>query len=462
MPSNLEFALLTRIIQDQDFHSCQKAKITEEYFTTPECREVYRFISETFHNFTTAGQVPSNALVSMRFPAFFFAPAFDPVPVLCAELKREKLRMDLLSLSNDIQIRAEKDPMAAMASLRAESIRLASMTDHGEDMTMSGSFQTLLDRYHMVQNAHGVIGIPYPWPVLNEATQGMQPGQFIVLYGRPKSMKSWVGIYMGIFAYLHARRRVLFYTREMPPLQVAQRAAAAIGKVDYTSYINGKLQPEVKDHLFGIIKDLLDDEKMHGGAGKRQPFFVITSDRGSTAEAGGVSWLQSKIRDLQPDLVIVDGMYLMKDDRSAQRSIDWRQIAHISQDLKLTAQQYDIPLIGITQANRNAQKTQGEDLTELAFSDSLGQDADAVFRVTKVENKETRLSELLLTAPGLREGKFEGIKVRGEPATSFDYLSTLIEHQEAHEKTDYANGGPKRGASFTKRPQQFMDPVIKS
>lgn len=465
MPSNLEFAVLTRVIQDQDFHSCQKAKITEEYFQTPECREVFRFINETFHSQATTGAVPSQALISMRFPSFFFAPAFDTVPVLCAELKREKLRMDLLSLSNEIQLMAERDPMAAMASLRAETIKLASMADHSSDLPISGAFQLLLDRYNAVQSAQGILGIPYPWSQLNEATQGMQPGQFIVLYGRPKSMKTWVAIYMGVFAYMFGRRRVLFYSREMSPELVAQRAAASIGRVDYGKFVNGTLQPELRDHLFTILRDLMDDEKAAGAAGNRQPFFVITSDRGTTNEAGGVSWLQSKIRDLQPDLVIVDGMYLMKDDRSAQRSVDWRQIAHISQDLKLTAQQYNIPIIGVTQANRNAQKTQGEDLTELAFSDALGQDADAVFRVTKVDNKETKLSELLIAAPGLREGKFDGIKIKGEPATSFDYISTLAEHNEAHQKADYddRSKSPTRvpGPSFTKRPQQFMDPVIK-
>lgn len=267
----------------------------------------------------------------------------------------------------------------------------------------------------------------------------MLPGQFIVLYGRPKSMKTWVGLNIGIDAYLRSRRRVLLYSREMSVMELLGRAAATIAKVEYASFKNGKLQPELKEKAFTILQELVEDEKMAGAAGKKMPGLFIVSDRGSTEGAGGVAWLQSKIRDYQPDLVIVDGMYLMSDDRSKTRSTDWRQIANISQDLKITAQQFNVPIIGITQANRAAQKTKGDDLTELAFSDSLGQDADAVFRIVKMDNKETGLTELLITAPGLRDGKFDGIIIHGQPGVNFGYLRAYVEQNE--EAPAGAHGG---------------------
>jgi hypothetical protein len=176
---------------------------------------------------------------------------------------------------------------------------------------------------------------------------------------------------------------------------------------------------------------------------------------------------------MKPDLVIVDGMYLMKDDRSNSRSIDWKNIAHISQDLKLTAQEFEIPIIGVTQANRGAEKSKGEDLTELAFADNLGQDADAIFRVSKTERCDEstgglKKTELFITAPGLREGKFDGIIVNGEPATDFSYIRTIVNTdmqegygQETQSKTAKFVAPRPPGASFSKKAQQFMDPVIK-
>lgn len=475
MASNIEFALLTRAIADNDFHSVEKARIDDSYFTNDVCKQVYQFLKMTYHHPQTVGHVPSFEMVQHRFPAFFPAHAPDTVPILCAEIRRQRIRGELLLLAQDIQLKTEIDPMAAMADLRARSAMLASMSDVGEDLSMSSAFNFLLEQYNMVQTSGGMLGIPFPWAALNEETQGMQDGQFIVIYGRPKSMKTWVAVYIAVCAYLYARKRILFYTREMSPRLVAVRIAAALAGVDYKAFKNGTLQPALKAKVFTILQELMDDEISAGAHGNHQPYFIITSDRAaaSAGSSGGVSWLQAKIRELQPDLVIVDGMYLMKDDRTSQRSTDWKQIAHISQDLKLTAQEFEVPLIGVTQANRAAQHKKGEDLTELAFSDSIGQDADAVLRVSKKEriDEATKIkrTELILTAPGLREGKFEGIVIHGEPATNFSYIRTIVE-SDFDEEEEYADkkgggggqaqhgggGGPK--SSF-KRPT-FMTPQV--
>jgi len=139
--------------------------------------------------------------------------------------------------------------------------------------------------------------------------------------------------------------------------------------------------------------------------------------------------------------VFVDGMYLMKDDRTKSRSVDWKNITHISQDLKITSQDFDIPIIGITQANRAADKSKGEDLTELAYADALGQDADAVFRVSRVvrvdENTKQKRTELFLKAPGLREGEFDGIVLEAHPAIDFRYLRTLTAQGDNEEDGSY-------------------------
>lgn len=469
MSANIEYALITRVIQDQDFHTLEKMQITEDYFSVPEMREVYRYMREMFHHPMTAGQVPSLDMVRHRFAGFVAGYAPDPVSVLAHELRREKVRVEILMLAQKLQLEAEKDPAAAMATLKAQTQKLASISEVSSDLSMASAFGLLRDRYELVAQAGGVVGIPYPWQAVNEETQGMQPGQFIVIYGRPKSMKTWIALQIGTHAYMSSRRRVLFYTREMSITQVAQRAAASICNVNYKHFINGTLQPEVRDFVFDTLQHLIDDEASAGKYGEHQPYFIITQDKSS----GGVSWLQSKIREMKPDLVIVDGMYLMKDDRSNSRNTDWKNIAHISQDIKLTAQEFDIPIIGVTQANRGAEKTKGEDLTELAFADSLGQDADAVFRVTRTTRNDESTggltkTELFITAPGLREGKFDGIVINGEPATDFSYIRTIVNTdmqegygQQAPAKTPKFVAPRPPGATFSKKPQQFMDPVIK-
>lgn len=459
MSTNIEFALIAQVLKTGDFHTVQKMQINEDYFTSPEVREVYRYLRHTYYDTHTHGQVPSTEMVKLRFPAFSIYQSHDSVAVLCAYLRRERLRAEILRLSQEIATTVETDPMEALSAIRLESAKLSNMAEVGTDLSMSGVYSQLLDRYEAVQNAQGVIGIPYPWQQLNEETQGMQASQFIVVFGRPKSMKTWIASHEAVHAYMHSRKRVLFYTREMHPFQIAQRLAALITKVEYKAFKNGTLQPEIKAQVFEVLKGLIDDEKGYKNKPEDAPHILVTSDRSAASGGGGggVGWLQSKIRDFKPDLVVVDGMYLMRDDRSGQRTVDWKAVAHISQDLKLTAQEFNIPLIGVTQANRSSDKSTGEDLTELAFSDSLGQDADAVFRVSKkdrIDEHNKRHTELYLTAPGLREGKFDGIVINGEPAYDFSYVRTLLDTEKNEEsKSEYAKSDGSKGGGGMKDPK---------
>lgn len=452
MSANIELALLTRVMEENEFHLLEKARITEEFFFTPESREVFRFLRDTFHAPQTAGQIPTIELARYRFPTLYFGSPPDAVVVLIEQLRQEKIRVELLTMAQTIQERAGFDTAAAIAEARQRFQEIATISEAGEDLSMASAFGILRDQYESVQGSGGLLGIPFPWDALNEETQGMQNGQFIIFFGRPKTMKTWLAVHTACHAYTHSRRRVLFYTREMTPKLVAGRVAATIARVNYKAFKNGTLQPEHKERVFRILSELGDDEKLAGSAGTTQPWFTITTDRGrSGTGSGGVGWLGAKIRELKPDLVVVDGMYLMKDDRSNTRSVDWKNVAHISQDIKLMCQEFDIPIIGVTQGNRGGQKSKGEDLTELSFSDSLGQDADAVLKTSlkkRIDDQGRTRTELALTAPGLREGQFDGIILNAEPGVNFDFIRKMI--PEDFESDDYSDkpkrGGPNHGS----------------
>ncbi len=463
MSEQIEKALISRIIQDGDFHSIEKAQITEAFLQQPETQEIFRYLRTSYHSPLTAGQVPSLAMVRTNYPSFYPTGSTDSVPILAAQLRKEKIRAEIHFLAQTLQQEAELDPFQAMASLRAKASEISALAEVGQDLSMSGAFSQLRERYEIVANSQGLLGIPYPWPVLNEELQGLQNGQFIVLYGRPKSMKSWVALHMATHAYTAARRRVLFYTREMSPILCAGRAACLLSRISYKEYRQAKLQKAIKDNLFELLQDLINDERAEEYmGGNKQPYFIITSDRsGGANSGGGVAWLQAKIRELKPDIVFVDGMYLMKDDRSNTRSVDWKNITHISQDIKLTGQEFDIPIIGVTQANRQADKSKGVDLTELAYADALGQDADMVMRISKRdiidEHTKAKRTELDLTFPGVREAELEGLTIHGQPATDFNFIRNIIPQVEEAEKKGYGdNGGNK-----SKFRRSFLDPVIR-
>jgi replicative DNA helicase len=452
--NNIEHALLSKVIETREFRILEKAKIDESYFFTPEGQEVYRFIRDIYHATATAGSVPSRELVQQQFRSFPFFNSNDDVAVLTEILRKGKIAVEVQMLAERLMMTVGTNPLEALADLRAATPGLSALADQSEDFSMAAAYNMLKARYEMVQGSKGVIGIPYPWQPLNEATQGMKRQNFIVVYGRPKSMKTWWALKIAVSAYVESRRRVLFYSREMSHDEILGRAACILAEVDYHEYLNGRLQPQVRDHLFGVLADLVEDEKYAGANnGGRNPFFIVTTDR-DAEDGGGVSWLQAKIEETEPDIAFVDGMYLMKDDRTKSRSIDWKNISHISQDLKLTARRFDIPVVGITQAKRSAEQSHGEDLTELAFADSIGMDADCVFRVSKKFHVDPVLKkkvvDLLITAPGVREsGVFEGMVIRADPGHTFE-LRKVLTGLDADERSNY--GEAPTGGSSTPRP----------
>jgi replicative DNA helicase len=453
--ANIEYALISRVLESQDFHTLEKMQITADFFTVPEVRAIYDWLRLVYHNPNTAGMVPSVEMVKQYFHSFNPAYAPDEVAVLATALRDSKLRMELLALSAQLQLEADKDPHTALASLKLKAQTLASMDGIGADLSMSGAYNALMERYDTVASAKGVVGIPYPWEALNAETQGMQGGQFIVFYARPKSMKTWVAIYCAVHAYMHSRRRVLFYTKEMPQMQIAGRVASAICGVDYRAFKNGELQPELLAFVKAALQGLLLDEQSAGKHG-HQPCFIITADRGHGG--GGVSGLQAKIREVKPDIVFVDGMYLMKDDRTNQRTVDWKQIAHISQDLKLTSQEFDIPIVGITQASRKSDTTRTDSMEDISYADALAQDTDAVFRIKKVTKKDAeghKKTELYIYAPGLREGILDGIVINAVPATDFSFNRIIVDEEEADEPA-YEKKPKAPSATFRSSPGNYV------
>ena len=447
-----------KVITDHDFHSLDRAQITEEFFSTPEALEIYRFLRDMYHDRIAPGQVPSLELLRLHFPGFQGFPSNDSVLLLAAELRREKVRMETLLLAQSLNDVAMRDPMAALAFLRTRSSEISSLAEVGEDLTLTGAVRMLEEQYNNTAEARGCLGVPFPWDVLTRELQGMQGGQLYYFFGRPKSMKTWVACYMATYAYITARVKVLVYTKEMTPRQIMQRIACCMNKVDYAAFKDGTLSPETKKRVFDNLREMAEEEQFMGASGLNQPYLRIVSDRGGL---GGVSWLSAKIREFKPDIVFADGIYLMNDDRGGKNQQEWSRVMHISRDLKLCAQEHNVPIIGYTQANRGADKSGGTSLSDMAYSDALAQDGDGVFYVelNRVVDEQTKLIryEITLKGTGLREAKLDGIVINAVPAQDFTYRRLWVpDGGKSGQEAEYQQ--PKRN-QFRPPPTQ-LDPRL--
>jgi replicative DNA helicase len=92
---------------------------------------------------------------------------------------------------------------------------------------------------------------------------------------------------------------------------------------------------------------------------------------------GDIKELQGYIYTYKPDIVIVDGIYLM---RGMAGESHWEKITNVSRGLKEIAEGEGVPLLGIHQASRKAIGTRIE-VEHVAYSDALAQDADLMLAI---------------------------------------------------------------------------------
>jgi replicative DNA helicase len=209
----------------------------------------------------------------------------------------------------------------------------------------------------------------------------------VYFYARPKSLKTWLLLYSAVHVFKRGFRPLVI-SKEMPTEQIRRRIHAIFAAMDYHALRTGRLTPREEQRYFEDLEAFSEND----------PFILSGDDE----DKGGVMSVSAKIREYDPDVVFIDGVYLMHDDRTNKRTSDWQGIAHITQDLKRMAKQLDIPVIGSTQANRSAEKSKGESKSEVAYGDSFTQDADYLIRII-FEKQQQEDHEAIITLPVIRE-----------------------------------------------------------
>lgn len=463
--ANVELQLLSNIIRDGDLTSVRRHSFNATMFQTEEARELFRWIKDEFDR-PDGGIVPSLEKVRRRFPNFEFCPVRDTTASLIAEVMAENtaIGMRLIIEEADQLLHSGEDPALVLSSMLPDLRDLSLLALGNHQHTIATSSASLREDYIRMQSSGGITGIPYPWNPMNSATAGMQPEELLIIYGRPKNMKSWIALAIATYAYVRGYR-VFIYSAEMSVQQMMRRVASILAQVDYDELKRGALQPEDEERYFAILADLQEIERnMAAENGGKRPSISFMSDKDMKDAKGGatVDHLSVEIERFEADLALVDGFYLMRDARTGVRARDWKQVSNISSDLKAMARQLSIPVLATTQANRSANKTQGEDLEEIGYSDAIGQDADAVFRVFKgmtPMGSARRHPVVLITAPGVRDSVISPFVVNAWPGKDFSLYQTSVnvksfledkkqtDKDDENENASAAAGGGGKGGS---------------
>ncbi len=229
-------------------------------------------------------------------------------------------------------------------------------------------------------NGH-ITGIATGFYELDYKTSGFHASDLVLIAARPSMGKTAFALNIAEYMALHDHRCVAIFSLEMPKEQLVNRLIAMDSHVDSTRIKSG----ELSDLDWTSVIDSADS------IGKSR--LIIDDSPGITIQD-----IQAKCRKFKVesglDIVFIDYLQLVGSKQGKNSSASRQEIvAEISKSLKALARELDIPIIALSQLNREAEKRPDHlpILSDLRESGSIEQDADMVMFIHREDfyNKDT-------------------------------------------------------------------------
>lgn len=367
--SSSELILISKVIQEKDITVPVRSGLKPDHLTG-EWVDVWQWILEYQR---THSAVPSERVFMQEYGGVTLYDAKDePFSRVLEEIfDAYKKRCLLDSLTPGIAALNNDDVKTAMEALSVGLQKASVEAARLRDIDIIQNWENRLARYEeMRQTPNALRGIPTGFRGLDNITHGLRPQQFIVFAGEPKRGKSLFALIIGNAAHSHGKRP-LFVSFEMSIEEQEARYDALVSKVPYSRILSGDLNAaEMKR-----IRTALFRRK------NMQPF-IFSEDASSLTT---VTALAGKIQEYQPDLIIVDGVYLM-DDENGEPKGSPQALTNITRSLKRLAQRFDIPVVATTQVlswKLNNKKTRAVTADAIGYTSSFAQDADLILGVER-------------------------------------------------------------------------------
>ncbi len=249
---------------------------------------------------------------------------------------------------------------------QAEIYAVGSSAFSEDYVPLNVSLEAAVEEIELAQKRGGeMAGIATGFHDLDRLTHGLHGGQLIILAARPGVGKSTLALDFARHAAIKQKAPVLFFSLEMSRAEIALRLLSAEADVRLQNMRGGTVgQDEWKKlaHARGGLND--------------SPLFIDDSANLTLVE------IRAKCRRLASSLglklIVIDYIQLLTSGKKVESR--QQEVSEFSRSLKLLAKELNVPVIAISQLNRNSeQKTDKKpEISHLRESGSLEQDADVV------------------------------------------------------------------------------------
>ncbi|HUW26138.1 MAG TPA: replicative DNA helicase [Gallionella sp.] len=224
-------------------------------------------------------------------------------------------------------------------------------------------------------NSSDVTGIATGFTDLDRMTSGLQPGDLVIVAGRPSMGKTAFSINIAENVALDSKLPVAIFSMEMGATQLAMRMLGSVGKLNQHDLRTGRLQDDDWGHLTHALGKLNDAPIHIDESAALSALEVRARSRRLHRQNGGLG------------LIVVDYIQLMSSNAGRASENRATEISEISRSLKSLAKELHVPVVALSQLNRSLEQRPNKRpvMSDLRESGAIEQDADLILFIYRDE-----------------------------------------------------------------------------
>jgi len=369
MASDNEHRLVSKVIRDRDIVPALQRGVNESWFLDDDNRKAWSFVRKHYGEYS---EVPTAVTVKDHYPNYKVLDVQDNLEYLLdtmVDFRRRLLTRQ--GLENAVEQLQDNNHDAALLAMEATITKVNEQGILGtHEIDLTKNTEQRYKEYQALQNEE-FLGIPTGFSKIDEATAGLQGGQLITIIAPPKTGKSQIALKMAVNVHMQGFIP-MFQSFEMNNHEQQQRHDAMRANISHGRLRRGKLLPAEESRYIDILNKMETEPSFH----------LIDAVNGIT-----VSALAAKIEQTKPDIVFVDGVYLMLDEVSGEMNTP-QAITNVTRSLKRLAQRVNKPIIITTQTLLWKMRAGKVTADSIGYSSSFFQDSDVILGLEPVEEDE--------------------------------------------------------------------------
>ena len=373
--------ILNRVISTKDISIITDNNLTIDYFL--EYEDEYSFIKEHFDNYKN---VPDTETFINKFPDFELLEVNESDRYLVDAIREEYLYSKSVPVIKKAAELLKSDSNEASRYLQSELVNLTpNYTTPYVDIIHSNS---RVEMFEDKSNNKDKWFIPTGFEELDDIIYGWQCGEeFVVIFARTGIGKSWVLVKTVQHAW-EIGKNVGYISPEMSADKIGYRFDTLNNHFSNMALVRGDKS-----------KVSIDEYRQYNEKLAEHNNSILVSTPMDFNKQVTVGKLRTFVQANNLDMLAIDGITYMTDERYKRGDNKTTSLTNISEDLMALSCELKIPILVVVQSNRGGTAKDTPDLEDIRDSDGIAHNA------TKVISLNQKEEALVMKIKKNRDGK---------------------------------------------------------